>query len=111
MLAKMASWFEYPVTRPYTLRHFNVTLIALGTIWIAFVMIISIAAVGYEQYSFESELYNVSRPLWYEKVSSAANQWLPGSRVCDASLIKTAESNISLQDASRSRKNVRSVPL
>jgi hypothetical protein len=105
------AWFEYPVTRPYTLRHFNVTLVALGTIWITFVIIISIAAVGYEQYSFASELYNVSRPLWYEKMFLASNQWLPGSRVCDASLIKTAESNVSLQVANGSRNNVRSVPL
>ena len=94
----MVSWFEYSVTRPFTLRYFTPMLLALGTVWVAFVTIVTIAAVGYETVSVQvtASEFNSSSKVWYEKLFPTS-QWIPASMLCDGSRIKVKDS-IHFQD-------------
>jgi len=78
------------VTRPFTLPHFTPILLTLGTIWVVFVTIISVAAVGYETVTIRTTAteFNSSNTVWYEKVFPTS-QWIPASRSCEGSTIKT----------------------
>jgi hypothetical protein len=57
------NWLEYPITRPVTLRHFNAAILVLGAVYVVFITIINVAAVGYETISVLSIAYNRSDPL------------------------------------------------
>lgn len=62
------SWFAYPVTRPITLRHFNVAILVLGVFYVVYVTLISVVAVGYEPSTFLTANFNDSAPLWYNNI-------------------------------------------
>src|SRR5579859_1384095 len=89
----MSSWFEYSITRPFTLRHFTTTLFIAGTLWVSFVTLVSIAAVGYENVAMQMGPadFNSSSKLWYEKVFPTS-QWIPSSKVCEGNTIKVRDS-------------------
>jgi hypothetical protein len=82
------SWFEYPLTRPFTLRYLSLSLITFGLIWTCLVTLISVATVGYETVVIQSTEFNESNILWYEKLFPDS-QWTPQSRVCQPSQINT----------------------
>lgn len=87
----MASWFQYSVTRPFTIRYFTALVVILGVIWGIVVLAVAIAAVGYELYPQTSDSFNVTTNLWYEHVFPQVG-WFPSGRTCEGSIIKTAES-------------------
>jgi hypothetical protein len=87
----MVSWFEYPVTRPFTIPNFTVTLVFLGVIYSTIITCINMAAVGYEVYPITSDSFNISSQLWYEKIFPQRGHWFPASRTCEGSIIKMAE--------------------
>src|ERR1700737_1365962 len=60
-----SSWFEYPLSRPITLRHFNTTVLVLGTVYIVFITLVNVIAQGYEDETFLSSDFNNTAPLWY----------------------------------------------
>jgi len=86
----MVSWPEYPVTRRFTIPHFTPILLSLGTFWVALVTIVSIAVAGYETVILRSTAseFNSTSKIWYEKVFPTS-QWIPVSKSCDGSTIKT----------------------
>ena len=88
----MASFFEYPITRPFTIKYFTLVVIVLGGVWVGVVLCLAIAAVGYETSSVNSDSINASSQLWYERVFPQSG-WFPASRTCKSSIIKIAESN------------------
>lgn len=82
---------EYPVTRPISLGRLWTALIILGAIiWITFITLVNVAAVGYELVPITSGLYNSSTLLWYERFMPTSS-WIPKSRTCDWTLIKLLE--------------------
>lgn len=89
------SWFTYPVTRPLTLPYLASILSIFGVIWVAFVTIISIATVGYQNIVIQSTSLNMSNPLWYERLLPGSTLGLE-SRNCDTAQIKMNQDGISL---------------
>src|SRR5438045_3413411 len=86
----MASWIEYSVTRPFTIRYFATVFIVVGVIWTTLIMCLAVAAVGYELNPVNSDSYNVSRHLWYERIFPERG-WFPVGRRCEGSIIKAAD--------------------
>ena len=82
--------FQYPVTRPITLRHFKPIFLVLGVLFVAFITLINVAAVGYENISVISVAYNRTESLWYEHVMGRMGGF-PKRWNCSASTIKVAE--------------------
>lgn len=81
---------EYPVTRPIPLG--RITLIALvisAVIFIGFVTIINLVAVGYELVSLTSNEFNPSNQMWYDKFIPAS--WRPTSVTCGPAVINLNE--------------------
>ena len=93
----MASWFEYSITRPFTLRRFTPILLVSGTLWVSFVTLVGIAAVGYETVpaQFTPSEFNTSNPIWYEKILPTS-EWIPPSQACEGSKIKLRDSSVQL---------------
>lgn len=83
-------WFDYPITRPVTLRHFNPVILVLGVVYVVFITLINIVAVGYETTSILSVAYNRSDSLWYEHFLPKAGG-LPETWTCSPSTIKVTE--------------------
>lgn len=83
-------WLEYPVTRPFTIKYLNLTLIVLGSVWACIVTVIMIAAVGYESSQVYLDIFNPETRLWYEKILPYSS-WLGGSTVCQGSSIKAGD--------------------
>ena len=88
----MPSWFEYPVTRPFTLKRFNVIFIISAVVWCTLITLLSIATVGYETYQINSEKFNVPYTMWYDRIFPKIG-WFPEGRTCEGSIIKPSESN------------------
>jgi hypothetical protein len=63
-----SSWFEYPLTRPVTLRHFNIYVLVLGLIYAIIITFLNIIVAGYESVAITSSNYNGSYSLWYERI-------------------------------------------
>src|SRR3982074_2020319 len=91
----MPSYFEYQITRPFTLRYFSPIIIVLGVLWIALITVINIATVGYESVTVESISFNSSTPLWYQRFFPEVS-WIPKARNCTGSVIKANEGSIIL---------------
>ena len=90
--AVMPSWFEYPITRPFTLRYFTPMVLVLGLIWVTFVTLLNVVAVGYEYVPVISTSFNSSSVLWYEIfVPKSTSLWIPKTRTCAGSVIKPNE--------------------
>ena len=81
-------WFSYPISRPITLRYFNVTILLLGLVYVTSITLINVVAIGYEQIPVRSPFYNLSQPLWYERFMMGQG---PKAWNCDASIIKVSE--------------------
>jgi hypothetical protein len=93
-----SSWFDYPLTRPVTLRsHFNVSILVLGVVYIVLITLINVAAVGYDSVSFISSSCNGTLTLWYDQFLPKT-VLLPPSRTCQASAIKANEGFAFLSD-------------
>jgi hypothetical protein len=88
----MSSWFEYPVTRPFTLRHFNSALLCIGVLWSALITLLNVAAVGYETVSIVSSSFD-GTPLWYERFP-LTRFWLPQSRSCQPAKIQKNQGDV-----------------
>ena len=86
----MVSWFEHPITRPFTLRYFSAVVLSFIFLWVTLVTLLSVATAGYEPHQFNSERFDVSARLWYEKLP---NSFLRSSWKCDDSVIKISEGN------------------
>lgn len=82
--------FQYPITRPITLRHFKPTFLVLGVLFITFITLINVAAVGYENISVISVTYNRTETLWYERLRGSMGAF-PIRWNCSASTIKVTE--------------------
>jgi hypothetical protein len=89
-----SSWFDYPVTRPITLRHFNIAFLVLGVFYVVYATLISIVAVGYEPFTFLSANFNDSATLWYNGIPivSLGNS---GTITCNYSTIAVNDGNVS----------------
>lgn len=81
---------QYPITRPITLRYFKLTFLILGVLFIAFITLVNVAAVGYENMSVISVAYNRTERLWYEHLVGNVGG-LPTRWNCSASTIKVTE--------------------
>lgn len=78
-------WYqpEYPVTRPINLGRWYPTLVYfLGGCW---VVIINIAAVGYEVIPVSLDSYNATSSQWYERF--LPEFWRPKGTECESSII------------------------
>ena len=81
----------YPITREVHLgTWFNVAIILLGILWVTFITLINVAAVGYELVPTTSANFNASYTLWYERFTLGTS-WIPRTWKCDASMIKLGE--------------------
>jgi hypothetical protein len=60
-------WFDYSLSRPITLRHFNLLVLVFGVIYVAFITLINIAAVGYEPVTVVDSDYNKTVTPWYQR--------------------------------------------
>jgi hypothetical protein len=94
------AWYtqEYPVTRPFTLQHFTAIFVILGTVWVSIATVISVATVAYESTIVITNAYNQSSKVWYEKLFPNSD-WVPESKVCDASLIELGDRFVLLNAA------------
>lgn len=95
LVMALLSWLRIPgssyaVTRPITLRYFNVLFIVLGLIYLVFITLINVVAVGYESIPAFSPLYLHTEKLWYENLLPH-NAALPHTWNCNASVIKVNE--------------------
>jgi len=81
---------DYPVTRPFTLPYFNVIVYILGILWIAFITLLNVAAVGYDVVSVYSTSFNSSTLLWYEKFA-LTSRLFPRSWSCDPAVLEPGE--------------------
>src|ERR1700733_7918971 len=86
----MASFLEYPITRPFTLPYFTVGFVAIGVIWIVFITLVNVAAVGYEVVPVFSVSFNSTSTLWYERFAPTAF-WLLKSWTCNPSTIQLGQ--------------------
>jgi len=89
MPGRKSSWFEYSVTRAFTIPYLTPVLLSIGTIWIAFVTTVSFVVVAYETVSVSATPaeFNSTSTFWYEKVFPSW-EWFPNSRECQDSFIK-----------------------
>ena len=85
----MPAIFEYPVTRPVTLRYFTPTLLVLGVVWITFITFVNVVVVGYDYVPLVSASFNISQELWYQEF--VPKSWAPKTRICAGSTIKIDE--------------------
>ena len=84
-----SGWFQHSITRPITLRYFNVVFLVVGVV---FSTLVSVIGSGYESVSTTSigNSFNVSNPLWYERFLPAA-AGIPKASVRSASTIPITE--------------------
>ena len=79
--------FQYPITRPITLRHFKPTFLGLGVVFVTFITVVNVVAVGYENKPVISVAYNRTDTNWYEHLMGGFRKhWN-----CSASTIKVTE--------------------
>jgi len=90
-----SSWFDYPLTRPVTLRHFNLYILVLGSIYAIIITLLNIIVVGYESIATTSSNYNGSYSLWYEHLLPMT-PLLPISWNCSATSISVNDGATSL---------------
>ena len=99
------SLIDYPITRPVHLGVWgNISLIFHGLVWVAFVTVISVAAVAYELVPIISTQFNESYVLWYERLIPSTSL-LPQARNCTGSIIQLMEGLRSWSDANLSSYN------
>jgi hypothetical protein len=82
--------FQYPITRPITLRYFKQTFLILGVLFIAFITLVNVAAVGYENMSVISVAYNRTETFWYQHLMGNMAGF-PTRWNCSTSTIKVME--------------------
>jgi|SRR5579859_2772955 len=104
----MGSWFGHTLSRDFTLRHFNAFLLIVATVWSTFVILLSLAAVGYEADQIASVQFNASELLWYERVFPKLGLF-PKSWTCQGSLIKPADGTDRNGSADRRAYGLRNV--
>jgi len=80
------SWFEYPLTRPVLLRHFNIVVLVLGIVYVVFITLFNIIAVGYDSNPTLEPSHNTSLRLWYSFLPLT-----PPERTCEPSTVKISE--------------------
>jgi hypothetical protein len=76
---------EYPITRPFNFRYFSQGFIVLACLWLAFITLVNIIAVAYDNTPIQSTSYYSSTKLWYEKFTPSF--LLPSTWSCDGSVI------------------------
>lgn len=59
-------WSSYGITRPVTLKWFNIVALLLGIICIVFITLINVVAVGNEYVSVIDNDYSDTNVNWYE---------------------------------------------
>jgi hypothetical protein len=86
-------WFDYSVTRPITLHHFNATFLVIGALYSILSTLASVIGSGYENVPVISTSFNISVPLWYDRFlpTSAASAVLPGGAFCNPTTIRINE--------------------
>lgn len=90
MPAPQNSFFEYPVTRPFTLRHFTLYTVVFGLIYTVIVTLYAVLAVAYENETVLSGMFNDTPPIWYESFLPTTPV-TPKSRKCQYSVMKAGE--------------------
>ena len=83
---------SYPVTRPITLRYFNIIFVVGAVTYVVFITLINVVAVGYENLPASLPHYTSKEKLWYEWFLPK-NAALPDTLHCDPSIIKVTESS------------------
>jgi len=59
-------WFTYSLNRDISLPHFNIAFLSVGVVYVVFITFINVIAVGYENKSVLSTIFNGSgHSLWY----------------------------------------------
>ena len=87
----LKSLLQYPITRPVSLGiGFNITIIVLGTAWVALVTVFNVATVRYEIVPITYTQFNASYTLWYERFRPFLS-WLSTPRICNGSYISLNE--------------------
>jgi len=76
--------FQYQVTRDFSAT-FTVTLLIVGALWIGFITVVIVVAVGYEYVPLWTTTFNSTTTLWYEKHFP----WI--SRVFETQICQPAE--------------------
>jgi hypothetical protein len=79
---------EYNITRPFS-RWYSITVIVLGIIWISFITVINVAAVGYEGVTIITAEYNGTNKLWFENF--ILNKWKPTTWSCNPNIIQLGD--------------------
>lgn len=90
------SFFQYPITRPITLRYFKSIFLVLGILYVTFITLINVAAVGYENTAVISIAYNRTEMLWYEHLKGVMGGFV-GRWNCSASIIEVTEGFLELE--------------
>lgn len=84
-------FLHYPLTRPIILtRWTTVATIVFAIVFITFITLLNVIAVGYELVFITSTEYNVPYKLWYEKILPSSD-WIPSSRTCQSAIINVGD--------------------
>jgi hypothetical protein len=83
------SWFEYLLTRPVLLRHFNIVVLVVGIVYAVFITLFNVIAVGYDSNPKMESSYNTSLRLWYSFLPESA--LTPLGKTCEPSTVKISE--------------------
>jgi hypothetical protein len=86
-------WFSYGITRPVTLRWFNIVVLIVGIIYIVFITLINVVAVGYEYVSVIDHNYNDTSVNWYEHFLPKNGGWAV-TRKCNGTSIKVKDGKL-----------------
>jgi hypothetical protein len=84
-------FLEYPVTRSLTFSRWVTVLTVIGAgLFVAFVTVVNVAAVGYDMVSVTSNVYGIpDQKLWYSYL--VPSSWVPESMTCEPSIIQLNE--------------------
>jgi hypothetical protein len=84
---------EYPLTRPVPLtRSCTAILIVAAAMFIGFLTLFNIVAVGYEVVPIISNSFEEPYKLWYERF--VTTKWLPSSWTCQPTMININDSRL-----------------
>ena len=77
---------EYPITKPFTFRYFNLILVTLGVISALFVTLFNLPLYAYKDTTINSPEYNTTTKLWYEHMFPETG-WFERSTICSSTTL------------------------
>jgi hypothetical protein len=83
---------DYPITKDFP-PCFSLIIGIAGFVWISFITVVIVVAVGYEYDLEYSTTFNSTETLWYERHLKWI-PWIPATQVCSAAELWVTQSII-----------------